>query len=116
MPKGTPWKWSCLPCEGGTSVLLPLLQKLGFRFWRHVAGDVKREDGFELGYGRTAFDGLLAHRACMVATQQILPDVTADVLIFQGRILKLSRLISEQEKYIEKLQNQLNANHSNSTR
>lgn len=67
------------------AVLVPLLRTLGFRYWRHVAGDVKREDGFELGYGRTALDGLLALSACMAATQKILPDVTADVLIFQGR-------------------------------
>lgn len=65
--------------------LLPLLRKLGFQYWKHVAGDVKREDGFELGYGKTSINGLMALNACMESTQKILPDVTADVLIFQGR-------------------------------
>jgi len=67
------------------ALLVPLLRKLGFRYWMHVAGDVKREDGFELGYGKTALTGLLALSACMEATQKLLPDVTADVLIFQSR-------------------------------
>ena len=40
--------------------------------------------------------------------------VLGAVIVFSG-ILKLFRLISEQEKYVEKLQNQLNVNDSNST-
>ena len=41
--------------------------------------------------------------------------VLGAVVVFSG-ILQLSRLISERETYIEELQNQLNANDSNSTR
>jgi carboxylesterase len=67
------------------SALLPVLKKLGIQYWMHVAGDLNRQDGFELGYGRTALDGLRALSACMEATQEILPDVKADVVIFQGR-------------------------------
>ena len=66
--------------------LLPLMRKLGFQYWKHVAGDVKREDGLELGYGKTSINGLLALNACMESTQKILSDVTVDVVIFQGRI------------------------------
>jgi hypothetical protein len=40
--------------------------------------------------------------------------VLGAVIVLSG-IPKLSRLMSEQEKYIEKLQNQLNVNDSNST-
>jgi len=46
---------------------------------------VKRPDGFELGYGKTALNGLFQLADCMKETQKILPDVEADALIFQGR-------------------------------
>jgi carboxylesterase len=66
--------------------LIPLLRRLGVRYWTHVAGDVRDPAGFELGYGRTAIDGLEQLRLCMLETQRILPRVTADVLVFQGRV------------------------------
>jgi len=67
------------------ATLVPLLARLGLKYWMHVAGDVKRPDGFELGYGKTALNGLFQLSACMKETQKILPDVKADVLVFQGR-------------------------------
>jgi len=71
--------------EAAVRWLLPWLRRLGLRYWMHVAGDVKRRDGFELGYGKTALDGLSELVASMRSTQRILPEVTTDVLIFQGR-------------------------------
>ena len=55
-------------------VLIPLLRVLGFRYWTHVAGDVKRVDGFELGYGTTALCGLLELSKCMAAARRVLPE------------------------------------------
>jgi len=66
--------------------LLPALEALGVRYWIHVAGDVKRPDGFELGYGKTPIAGLRQLCRCMRATCDMLPAVTTDVLIFQGRV------------------------------
>lgn len=66
--------------------VLPLLPRLGIQYWKHVAGDVKRKDGFELAYGKTAISSLIALNACMESTQKILPEVDTDVLVFQGRV------------------------------
>lgn len=69
-----------------TLTLMPLLKRFGVRYWIHVAGDVKDTDGFELGYGSTPIHGLEQLAACMRATQKIVPKITTDVLIFQGRV------------------------------
>jgi carboxylesterase len=66
--------------------LVPLLDRLGIANWTHVAGDVKSRDGFELGYGRTPIRGLAQLVECMRATREILPRITTDVLVFQGRV------------------------------
>jgi carboxylesterase len=66
--------------------LIPLLRRLGLRSWTHVAGDVRDPAGFELGYGATALDGLEQLHRCMRETQEILPRVNADALVFQGRV------------------------------
>ncbi len=66
--------------------LLPALEALGVDYWIHVAGDVRRPEGFELGYGKTPIDGLVQLCRCMRATGNMLPEVTADVLIFQSKI------------------------------
>ena len=70
----------------GTAILLPLLELLGIKFWGHVAGDVKKPDGYEIGYGKTAINGLKELAACMHAAHCILPEVKTDTLIFQGKI------------------------------
>jgi len=66
--------------------LIPLLKRFGVRYWMHVAGDVKATDGFELGYGKTPIRGLEQLTACMRATREVLPRVTTDAQIFQGRV------------------------------
>lgn len=66
--------------------IMPALEALGVHYWIHVAGDVKRPDGFELGYGKTPIAGLRELCRCMRATQDMLPAVTTDVVIFQGRV------------------------------
>lgn len=68
----------------GIKVLVPALQRLGLSWWIQVAGDVRRPDGFEIGYGRTPIRALLQLHECMLATQPVLPSVTADAVIFQG--------------------------------
>ncbi|MBF0397492.1 MAG: alpha/beta fold hydrolase [Desulfobacterales bacterium] len=66
--------------------VVPAMKLLKLPFWFHVAGDVKKTDGFEIGYNKTAVYGLEELYKCMKETERILPFVQNDVLLFQGKI------------------------------
>tara|TARA_R110000850_G_scaffold55417_5_gene131081 strand:+ start:149 stop:1006 length:858 start_codon:yes stop_codon:yes gene_type:complete len=66
------------------SVLFPLIKKLKSPFWFWVAGDIKKKEGFELAFGKTAIGGLEQVLSGMASARTILHEVTTDVLIFQA--------------------------------
>ncbi len=67
-------------------LLLPVMQVLPLTYIFHVTGDVKDPKGYEVGYRKVAINGVKQLAACMAQTQQILPLVKTDTLIFQARI------------------------------
>lgn len=69
----------------GRYFLMPLLRLLGIRYWTNVAGDVRRQDGFELGYAKTSIHGLNELYQSMLQTRSILPQVQSPTIIFQGQ-------------------------------
>lgn len=67
-------------------LVFPVLELFGVRFWKGLAGDMKKEGSFEIAYGRTSLNGLRQLERGMRLVQRKLPDVRADVLIFQGTV------------------------------
>lgn len=66
--------------------VMPILKILGIKYWKHIAGDVKNEDGFEFGYRKVSIKALGELYQTMKETEKLLPEVNTPCLIFQGRI------------------------------
>lgn len=78
------------------------LKKLGVQFVPSIGGNLKKKDAWEVAYPRIAIHALEEVYACMKVTQQVLPNITNQMIIFQSRhdLLVPTNLVS---KWVKKL-------------
>ena len=65
--------------------LFIFLTPINIQYWFQVAGDVKNPEGYEIAYKRTPINSFRELSDCFQQTQNILPKVCTDAIIFQSK-------------------------------